>query len=152
MMSLWSAWALLLCGLGVAPLAWSASQALRAERDSLARGMAVLLAQDMAHRLHLNTAAAAQYQLAWGQVPATSSCQDRPCSRTDWALADLTQWRLQVAQMLPQGDAWLQASGAGQSSRWLMLAWASDTTTPSLGETPEPCPVNKRCLTLVLIP
>lgn len=155
MMSVWAGAALLVCGLGIAPLALSASQALRWERDSLARGSAVLLAQDLAHRLHLNASAAAQYRLDWGQQPTASSCQDRACTRADWALADLSQWRAQVARILPEGDAWLQASGEGDTVRWLVLAWTSPATpvsstiapTPTL---PVPCPNRKRCLCVVL--
>lgn len=153
MMSLWSGAALWICALGVTPLMLSASQALRWERDSLARGQAVLLAQDLAHRLHLNASAAAQYELSWGQQPAALSCRDRPCSRTDWAQADLSQWRTRLAQALPDGDAWLRA-GSSDTPRWLVLAWASEAAPDSSSTTRLPivCPERKRCLALVLNP
>jgi Tfp pilus assembly protein PilV len=152
MMSVWAAAALLVSGLGIAPLALSAAQALRWERDSLARGQAVLLAQDLAHRLHLNPGASTPYQLSWGQQPSAPACRDAPCSRTDWALADLTQWRTQVTQQLPGGDAWLQATREGDSTRWLVLAWASGDGSESVPGTrlPVACPERKRCLALVL--
>jgi Tfp pilus assembly protein PilV len=154
MMSLWAGSALLVCGVGIAPLALSAAQALRGERDSLARGLAVLLTQDLAHRLHLNASAATQYQLVWGQQPTASSCQSQACSRTAWAQADLAQWRAQVAQQLPDGDAWMQASDEGENTRWLMLAWSSDAPVQAIPTTrwPQPCPSRKRCLALVLSP
>ena len=68
MMSIWSASALLVSGLGLAPLMLSASQALRWERDSLARGQAVLLAQDLSHRLHLNAVAAVGHRVFAGEL------------------------------------------------------------------------------------
>jgi hypothetical protein len=124
------------------------------ERDSLARGDAVLLAQDLAHRLHLNASAAAQYQLDWGQQPTASTCQDKACSRTDWAQADLSQWRAQVSRVLPEGDAWLQTGGDDHGVRWLLLAWAASVTTdiPAAPNLPVSCPDHKRCLSVVLSP
>ena len=154
MMSLWSGFTLLVCAAGIVPLMHSASQALRWERDSLAQGQAVLLAQDLAHRLHLNAAAAAQYRLDWGQQPNTPACRDRPCSRADWAQADLSQWRAYVSQTLPDGDAWLQASGAGTGNPWLVLAWPSESLndTSTASRLPVPCPERKRCQAWVLTP
>jgi Tfp pilus assembly protein PilV len=154
MMSGWSASALLLSGLGIAPLVLSASQALRWERDSLARGQAVLLAQDLSHRLHLNAVAASRYQLAWGEQPATLTCRDAPCSRDNWARADLSQWRTQVGQVLPQGDAWLQGANTALPARWLVLAWSSDASADAspIIPLPVPCPEGKRCLIWVLNP
>ena len=155
MMSVWATTALLVCGLAIAPLMLSASQALHQQRDSGARGQAVLLAQDLAHRLHLNASAAAQYQLAWGQVPAAlaSACRERACSRADWAQADMSQWRAQLTQTLPDGDAWLQSAEDADACRWLVLAWSSDVVDepPSSGW-PVTCPPGKRCLALVLSP
>lgn len=154
MMSIWSASALLVSGLGLAPLMLSASQALRWERDSLARGQAVLLAQDLSHRLHLNAVAAPLYQLAWGQQPAVLSCRDTACSRASWAQADLSQWRTQVGQTLPEGDAWLQGTAGAAPTRWLVLAWSSDAGGDvSLGAPlPVSCPDGKRCVAWVLHP
>jgi Tfp pilus assembly protein PilV len=158
MMSWWASSALMVCGLGIVPLMLSASQALRSQRDSLALGQAVLLAQDLAHRLHLNASAATQYQLDWG-INASSStlnstpCHDRPCSRAEWAQADLTQWRTQVTQTLPDADAWLQATGGEDSSRWLVLAWSSDAPVESTtARLPVTCPSGKRCRVWVLSP
>ena len=157
MMSLWASSALLVCGLGIAPLMLSASQALRSQRDSLALGQAVLLAQDLAHRLHLNASAATQYQLDWGghasSTTNTTPCHDRPCSPAEWAQADVTQWRAQVALMLPDADAWLQSTGGEDASRWLVLAWASDVVLGSaVSRLPVACPSSKRCLGWVLSP
>jgi hypothetical protein len=153
MMSLGAGMALWVCALGIAPLMLSASQALRWERDSLNRGQAVLLAQDLAHRLHLNASAASQYQLNWGQQPTSLSCREQPCSRNEWAQSDLAQWRAQLAQILPDGDTWLQTSGGGPN-RWLVMAWASDAPpdTTSTARLPVACPEHKRCLGLVLSP
>lgn len=152
MMTAWAGSALLVCGLGIAPLALNASQALHWERDSLARSGAVLLAHDLAHRLHLNASATAHYRLDWGQQPVALSCLDRPCTRTDWAQADLSQWRAQVARVLPEGDAWLQAGGEGSNMRWLVLAWTSTPAVdvPAAQNLPAPCPARKRCLSVVL--
>jgi hypothetical protein len=154
MMSMGSASVLLASALGVVPLMLSALQALRWERDSLAQGQAVLLAQDLSHRLHLNAAGAPHYLLAWGQTPAALSCRETPCSRADWAQADLLEWRSQVGLLLPEGDVWLQGAAGNHSSRWLVLAWSSDAgRETSLGaQVPVPCPEGKRCLAWVLIP
>lgn len=119
MMSMGSAGALLVSALGIAPLVLSAFQALRWERDSLAQGQAVLLAQDLSHRLHLNAGGASHYQLTWGQQPGARSCRDAPCARGDWAQADLSEWRSHVGQVLPDGDAWLQGvAGSPPASGW----------------------------------
>jgi type IV pilus assembly protein PilV len=157
MMSLWASSALLVCGLGIVPLMLSASQALRSQRDSLALGQAVLLAQDLAHRLQLNASAATQYQLDWGGHASSTTnstpCQDRPCSRAEWAQADVTQWRAQVGQTLPDADAWLQATGSEDASRWLVLAWSSDAVLGSAASRlPVACPTGKRCQAWVLSP
>lgn len=154
MMSMGTASVLLVSALGIAPLMLSAFQALRWERDSLAQGQAVLLAQDLSHRLHLNAAGAAHYQLAWNQQPGALGCRDSPCSRADWAQADLSQWRSQVGQLLPEGDAWLQGTAGTNPSRWLVLAWTSDAGREAglNAQVPVPCPEGKRCLAWVLTP
>lgn len=154
MMSLWATSALWVCGLGMAPLVLGASQALRWELDSLARGQAVLLAQDLSHRLHLNAASARSYQLGWGQQPTSPECRHAPCSRSEWAQADLAAWRGQVAQQLPDGDAWLQASAEAEPTRWLVLAWSSQAGGEAIS-TPRPpvsCPEGKRCQAWILSP
>jgi Tfp pilus assembly protein PilV len=154
MMSIWAGGALLVCGGGLVPLVLSAAQALQWERDSLARGQAVLLAQDLSHRLHLNASTPDPYQLAWGQTPPSLSCRDRPCSRTEWAQSDLAIWRAQLTTLLPDGDAWLQGSGSGDTHRWLVLAWASGGGSESVAPSrlPVSCPAGKRCLAVVLCP
>lgn len=153
MMSMGSVSAWLVSALGIAPLMLSAFQALRWERDSLAQGQAVLLAQDLSHRLQLNAAGAPHYQLTWGQQPTALDCRDAPCSRADWAQADLAQWRSHVGLALPEGDAWLQAA-AGSSTRWLVLAWSSDAGREAglSARVPAPCPEGKRCLAWLLNP
>ena len=154
MMSMGSGMALLLSALGIAPLMLSAVQALRWERDSLAQGQAVLLAQDLSHRLHLNAIGARHYQLSWGQQPQALNCRDAPCSCGDWAQADLSQWRSYVGQVLPDGDAWVQGVDESNPSRWLMLAWSSDAGRDAglSANAPTRCPDGKRCQVWVLIP
>ena len=154
MMSMGSGMALLLSALGIAPLMLSAVQALRWERDSLAQGQAVLLAQDLSHRLHLNAIGARHYQLGWGQQPQALNCRDAPCSRDDWAQTDLSQWRSSVGQVLPDGDAWVQGVDETNPSRWLMLAWSSDAGRDAglNAHAPVRCPDGKRCQVWVLIP
>lgn len=154
MMSMGSAGALLVSALGIAPLVLSAFQALRWERDSLAQGQAVLLAQDLSHRLHLNAGGASHYQLTWGQQPGARSCRDAPCARGDWAQADLSEWRSHVGQVLPDGDAWLQGVAGSPPSLWLVLAWSSDAGRDAglSAHAPVPCPEGKRCQLWVLAP
>lgn len=154
MMSIGAASTLLLSCLGLAPLMLSAAQALRWERDSLAQGQSVLLAQDLSHRLHLNAMAALSYQLTWGQQPPAVNCRNTPCSRVDWAQADLSQWRTQVGQVLPEGDAWLQGVAGTSPMRWLVVAWSSGAGVEARPSTPIPmtCPEGKRCQAWVLHP
>lgn len=153
-MTLWAVFAVLLCALGLGPLLLSAAQSLRLERDSLSLGQAVFLAQDLSERLHLNAIASDRYRLDWGQLPTGPGCREAACSRTDWAAADLAQWRGRVQRELPDADAWLQAWSQATGPLLLVLAWSTgDSAAIDLPSTlPVRCPAGKRCLAVTLSP
>ena len=137
----------LLSGAALA-LLWLGQQHLLAQRQQLARDSALLLAQDLVERIHLNAAQVSAYAQGWSAVAASApDCQRNACSRSDLARWDVQQWRERVRSELPQGDASVFAASAPPGWWGVVLAWSDDgegLRTDRRGGTPE-CPSGHSC-------
>lgn len=116
--------AMLVLSLGVGALVWTQARQLADGRNTSARAMAVLLAQDLGNRMLFNREAAASghYQLGWGERPAAATCHDA-CSGATLAGADLSAWREALAQSLPAGDAHVFSAGAATHRIGIAISW-----------------------------
>jgi len=77
---------------------------LQTNRLALQRTQAVAMAADMADRIRANRAAAASFALAAGTMlaPAAKSCNAaHPCSPSDVAAVDSSEWQQSVMLALP---------------------------------------------------
>ena len=143
-----AALALALLSGGALALLWLGQQHLITQRQQLARETAMLLAQDLVERIHLNATQAPRYAQAWSTVAAPAAdCQRSACTRIELAAWDVQQWRQRVRTELPQGDASVFAASSPLGWWGVVLAWQDDgqslRTDPS-GATPE-CPVAHSC-------
>lgn len=132
--------AMLLSALAVVALAGLHARALQASRMGQHQVVAMQLVADLAERLRANRAGAqpgaggaSAYQLesSWEAQQSKAAASALPacdsagtaCSATEFAQADLAQWRILVARALPSGAAWVQVDGgAGLADIW--VAWA----------------------------
>lgn len=75
--------------------------------EAYLRSQAVLLAYDLADRIRANPSASADYYLTASATLITPSndCISQICSTTQLAEADLYDWKNQVTDTLPLGDA-----------------------------------------------
>ena len=121
-------------------------QAWQAQREAIALQNTVELAQDLWHRMQVNTEGLAAYQLVLGDKPSATDCQIKSCSPTDWAQADLADWYKALQLRMPGAKAQLQTQTSATPLVRLLLAWPrsnSDalTETSAVAE----CPKLHRC-------
>ncbi len=71
------------------------------------RSEATILAYDLADRIRANPSATANYSLSAATTLATpaNDCIQQSCDTVQLAQADLYDWKSQLAQALPSGDA-----------------------------------------------
>lgn len=143
-----AALALALLSGGVLALLWLGQQHLLTQRQQLARETAILLAQDLVERIHLNATQVSRYAQAWSAMTtAAADCQRSACTRTELADWDVQQWRQRVRTELAQGDASVFAASSAQGWWGVVLAWQDDgqsLRTDPRGGTPE-CPAAHSC-------
>jgi type IV pilus modification protein PilV len=115
----------------------------QAQRDGLAYQNTLELAQDLWHRMQLNSEGLAAYQLAMDDVPSGVDCQTKACSATDWAQADLAQWHQALQQRMPGAKAKLQTQSTAPTSVQLLLAWpqSNDEAVSTVAD----CPTQHHC-------
>jgi type IV pilus assembly protein PilV len=85
---------------------------LRTQADTestLRRAQAMHLIDDLAERIRTNPSGfdeLASYRSDWGTAPSPAiDCQTQSCGPAHLAQWDLSQWKANVAQSLPKGDA-----------------------------------------------
>ena len=143
-----AALALVLLSGGALALLWLSQQHQLAQRQQLARETAMLLAQDLVERIHLNPTQVQGYAQGWSSAAAaTTDCQRNACSRSELANWDLQQWRQRIATELPQGDASVFAANAPEGWWGVVLAWQDESEslrTDRRGNTPA-CPAAHSC-------
>ena len=143
-----AALALALLSGGALALLWLGQQHLLTQRQQLARETALVLAQDLVERIHLNATQVQGYAHGWSaEMTATADCQRSACSRSELTGWDLRQWRQRVSTELPQGDASVFAASSPDGWWGVVLAWRDDNEslrTDRRGNTPE-CPAAHSC-------
>ena len=136
-----AALALALLSGGALALLWLGQQHLLSQRQQLARETALVLAQDLVERIHLNATQVQAYAQSWSaRVANAPDCQRSACNRSELALWDVQQWRQRVSTELPQGDASVFAASSPEGWWGVVLAWHDDgesLRTDPRGGTPE---------------
>ena len=120
--------AMVILAIGVLGLAGVQARQLVETRTANSRAIAVRLVDDLNERMQLNTAAvrAGNYVLALGAVPAAANCNAAACLPAQLAAADLTQWRANVATLLPNGNAAVFANPLDTRQVGVLLAWSAN--------------------------
>lgn len=107
--------AILVLAIGVMGLAGLQARSLVETRLTNARANALLLANDLAERMRLNRAAATstdpsnRYDLAFGEIFNPRDCVAGACDAVALRTFDLAEWTRQVRQLLPGGQARIDA-------------------------------------------
>jgi type IV pilus assembly protein PilV len=104
--------AILVLAIGVMGLAGLQARSLVETRLTNARANALLLANDLAERMRLNRDAAlgaAPYTIGWDVDPPEVNCIANSCTPAQLRDFDLREWRIQVRQLLPSGQAQIEA-------------------------------------------
>lgn len=124
--------ALLVLALGVLGLARLQVATLTEARNANARAVAVQAASDLMDRMQVNTTtrwtspAFKAYETEWQQNPTPKmDCVATTCSGSEMAAYDLWQWKLSLAQTLPNGDATVFRSDSDPSQLGVLLAWST---------------------------
>jgi type IV pilus modification protein PilV len=128
-----------------------------ATRDHQHATKAIALIQDISERMHINRfvhgeSISAMYATTWTQAHSNApSCTAAPCNATDWAAADLSTWKAQVAQ-LPDGQAAIARTGSNDDMLLVMVAWSAPSQTSddealtlSTGVANLSCPAGLHC-------
>lgn len=113
--------AMVVLAVGVMGLAALQTRNLVDTRTGVARANAVMLANDLAERMRLNRSAAladsavTRYDREWN-TDATSTavpdCLTAACDAADVRSFDLAEWYIALRQLLPSGDARIDAPDA----------------------------------------
>jgi type IV pilus modification protein PilV len=98
-------------------------QAWQAQREALAQQNTVEMAQDLWHRMQVNSEGLAAYQLVLGDKPSPTDCQSKSCSPADWAQADLADWYEALQMRMPGAQARVQTQTSAPPLVRLLLAW-----------------------------
>ncbi len=134
--------ALLVLAIGIMGLAGLQTRSLIETRLTNARANALLLANDLTERMRLNRAAAlgdAPYTTnanTWNDaLPAVpdGTCRDNPCTPAQLRDMDLREWRILVTQLLPGGQARIEAPVNDQirvTFRWRNTLRGSEFAAP----------------------
>ena len=102
--------------IGLLGLAGLQLTALKYNHSAYMRSQATILTNDITDRMRANrtVATAGGYNIALGVVPAATSCEGvgQNCSNADMATADLSEWKQQLAGLLPSGDGSIAQVGS----------------------------------------
>ncbi|WP_291085609.1 type IV pilus modification protein PilV [Hydrogenophaga sp.] len=122
--------ALLVLSLGVLGLARLQVSALTESRNSNARAVAVQMANDLAERMQSNAIVRQTnptpnpYETLWGAPAAAGAdCLATACNGTQLAAFDLRAWKLNVATLLPSGDAQVFRSNTDTNQFGVLVRW-----------------------------
>jgi Tfp pilus assembly protein PilV len=137
--------ALLVLNLLLISLFSSQLLAWQAQRETLAADNTVELAQDLWHRMQLNSEGLSSYQMGWEDKPITQDCLSKACNANDWAKADLADWHIALQQRMPGAKAKLLTQTTFPAYVDLILAWPSTSLITTADDTPADCPAQHRC-------
>lgn len=102
--------AVLIMAIGILGVAALQVVSMQQNRSALFRAEAVQLANDLLDRIRVNTNV--NYTAAIDAEPnTTTDCEDNPCSRTDMAAYDISQWKCSI-NMYDADGAVYSACGA----------------------------------------
>jgi len=106
----------IILAIGLLGLAGLQLTALKYNHSAYMRSQAIILTNDITDRMraNLDMATAGNYSIALGVVPAVVSCEGvgANCSPADVAAADLSDWKQQLAAVLPSGDGAIVQNGS----------------------------------------
>jgi len=101
--------------IGLLGLAGLQLTSLKYNHSAYMRSQATILTNDITDRMRANltVATAGGYNIALGAVPAAMTCEGvgQNCSTADMATADLSEWKQQLAGLLPSGDGSIVQAG-----------------------------------------
>lgn len=153
--------ATLVLAVGVLGLLGAQVRSMAENRTANHRQVALRLADDLRERMATNPlgwAAVNPYVVGWGAAPAAGTdCTATPCTGAEKAAWDLVQWKQNVGNSLPQGQATTFISPADPRQLGVMIAWtanerstAADHVAPfnvdvSDGGTVVNCPADRIC-------
>jgi len=106
----------IILAIGLLGLAGLQLTALKYNHSAYMRSQATILTNDITDRMRANrtVANAGGYNIALGAVPNAVSCEGvgQNCSTADMATADLSEWKQQLAGLLPSGDGSIVQAGS----------------------------------------
>ncbi|MGC3985140.1 MAG: type IV pilus modification protein PilV [Pseudorhodoferax sp.] len=178
--------AIVLVALGVLGILGMQLRTLSDTQTTVRRAQAIRLIEDLGERIKANptsltAAVLANYTVGWGAVSGTPPDCASGCGPGDTALADIAQWKANVAATLPLGQAtvFVVANGTATNVRpqlGVMVSWRENerqregataaenlaykapfaigtvTTGASTGTTSVSCPANRICHLQYLLP
>ena len=125
--------ALLVLSVGLLGLAGLQTRGLATGHNAYLRSQAVLLAQDMAERIRVNTnyvfstesSSDNNYSIDYGQDLGSGDCVNNGCNPTEIASFDVNQWLANIRNTLPSGDGSIAKIG---NSYTITIRWDADGT------------------------
>jgi len=127
--------AIVLVALGVLGILGVQLRTLSDTQTAVRRAQAIRLIEDLSERMKANpaaltTAVLTNYTAGWGAISTTPpNCATATgCAPTDMALADIAQWKANVAATMPLGDAVVFAVAPNTASNvrtqlGVMISW-----------------------------
>lgn len=112
---------LVIMSMGLFSAGMMTSRSIHMADESMLHSQAVQLAQDMIDRIRVNNDGLIAYATTYADKPsAASSCLAVKCSSSNLALADLVDWKVKLADSLPQGQGQVEVNGTTVlvSVRW----------------------------------
>lgn len=95
--------AILVLSVGLLGLAALQATGLRNNHSATLRTIATLQAYDLADRMRANRTGLANYNVAFGVIPAALDCEAVSCTPGQMALFDLSRWNTANDNLLPAG-------------------------------------------------
>ena len=140
--------ALLVISIGLLGIASLQGTSMKQTASSLNHSQAVWIAYDMADRIRVNPAGAADYAGIDTETGYQQNCMSSECSAAQMATADAADWA-QSLQGLPAGRGMI----TGDASRLTVTVMWDDESTGARGTGCGPDPeVDLTCYTVVLLP
>ena len=132
--------ALLILSIGVLGVAHLQTRLLVDGRTASYRATAIVLIDDMHHRLLLNrdAALAGRYDSTWrgasnAAVAVTAACRNAACNADQLAQSDIASWRAMVQRSLPAADAAIFRSSSQPQQIGIAVAWAAHEDAATQG-------------------
>jgi type IV pilus assembly protein PilV len=122
--------ALVVLAIGLLGIAALYLNSLQSGRTAIYRTQAITLAADLADRIRMNRTAQAAYGTLFADAEAVvGSCSTTGgCSDADLASTDLSNWKAEIAQQLPNGQGQVAVTmpvAAGEPTTYLVtVRWA----------------------------